>query len=109
MIGFWTFALIFMWALTGFYLVFQESFAPLVDYIEPYNEETFEPRQIDQVLVSLGRAHFGRVRGWRPDVTLGIKYLWVILGILPAVLAVTGALMWWTRVIRRPSRSAKRL
>jgi uncharacterized iron-regulated membrane protein len=107
MIGFWTFALIFMWALTGFYLVFQESFAPLVDYIEPLNEETFEPRRIDAVLVSLGRAHFGRVRGWPRDVTLGIKYLWVILGLAPAILAVTGGLMWWTRVIRK-SGSARR-
>ena len=104
-VGFWTFAFVFMWAVTGFYLVFQESFAPLVDYIEPVDEETFAPRRVDEILAWLGRLHFGRFRGLRAELTLSIKMLWVVLGVAPAMLAVTGGLMWWNRVVRRGRKS----
>ena len=29
------------------------------------------------------------------------EVLWTILGLAPALLAVTGALMWWNRVVRK--------
>jgi uncharacterized iron-regulated membrane protein len=29
-----------------------------------------------------------------------VKWLYVILGLVPAVLFVTGAIMWWNRVLR---------
>ena len=32
---------------------------------------------------------------------LGIRILWAVLGLLPAVLFVTGFVLWWTRVVRR--------
>jgi uncharacterized iron-regulated membrane protein len=105
-LGFWTFAFIFMWAFTGFYIVFQESFAPLVDWIEPYDEVTFEPRRIDEVLVWLPRLHFGRFRQLGPTLSLAVKYLWVVIGLVPALLFVTGGIMWWNRVIRRSGRAA---
>jgi len=41
------------------------------------------------------RLHFGRSFG------TGVEVLWVITGLAPCVLLVTGALMWWNRVIRR--------
>jgi len=43
----------------------------------------------------LVRLHFGRSFG------LLIKGLWVVLGLTPCGLFVTGALMWWNRVLRR--------
>lgn len=106
-IGFWTFALIFMWAVTGFYIVFQEWFAPIVDLIEPFDPESFEERRIDRVLAWLPRLHFGRFRGLRAELTLTFKILWVVLGIAPALLFITGGLMWWNRVIRRGARQSE--
>jgi uncharacterized iron-regulated membrane protein len=38
--------------------------------------------------------HFGNFAGWK------VKVLWIILGLAPPVLFVTGAIMWWNRVIR---------
>jgi uncharacterized iron-regulated membrane protein len=31
---------------------------------------------------------------------MGVRVTYVILGLLPAVLFVTGAIMWWKRVLR---------
>jgi uncharacterized iron-regulated membrane protein len=43
------------------------------------------------------RLHFGR---W-PSKTL--QAVWVIMGLVPAVMLVTGAFMWWHRVVRKRS------
>jgi len=33
--------------------------------------------------------------------------LWALLGFVPAIMFVTGAIMWWNRVVRkRPARNA---
>jgi uncharacterized iron-regulated membrane protein len=96
-----------MWAFTGFYIVFQESFTPLVDYFFPYNEQTFEPRAIDEVLLWLSRVHFGRFRQLPDQLTLALKIAWVIIGLAPAVLFMTGALMWFNRVVRGRRRQSR--
>ena len=93
-IGFWTFALVLMWAVTGASLAFPRLSASLVDYFEPVDEATAFPRWGDWLLGWFGRLHFGRFWG-RP-----LKVLWVVLGLLPPLLFVTGALMWWSRVVR---------
>lgn len=109
-VGFWTFAWVFMWAITGFYLVFQQWLAPIVDYIEPLDGLSFAPRRADEILAWLPRLHFGRFRGLRAEITLMIKVLWVVLGVAPAILFVTGGLLWWNRVIRtrRPANEPER-
>ena len=43
----------------------------------------------------LVRMHFGRYGG------MGVRVTYVIIGLLPAVMFVTGAVMWWNRVLRR--------
>lgn len=49
------------------------------------------------------RLHFGR---WRTIPWL--MALWSALGLVPAVMFVTGVIMWWNRVLRRrPSREAE--
>ncbi len=48
----------------------------------------------DAVLQWLSRLHFGRFGGWP------IKALWTVLGLIPLLLFITGALMWWNRVLR---------
>ena len=39
--------------------------------------------------------HFGRYGG------MGVRITYVIIGLLPAVMFVTGSIMWWNRVLRR--------
>jgi uncharacterized iron-regulated membrane protein len=33
-----------------------------------------------------------------------IRFLWLLLGLVPPLLAFTGVVMWWTRVVRSPMR-----
>jgi len=48
----------------------------------------------------LTRLHFGR---WYQLPWL--KALWAIVGLMPALMFVTGVIMWWQRVLRkRPVR-----
>ena len=61
--GFWTFAIVFMFAISGAYLVFQEWIQPIIDYMQPLNDSKPVPRTIDDILLWLPRLHFGRFRG----------------------------------------------
>ena len=106
MIGFWMMAFVLMWAFTGFYLGFQESFGEALDYFQPYDENVRGLRSGERLFRTFQRLHFGRNYG------TSVKWLWVVLGAAPAVLFVTGAIMWWNRVLRRwvaamiPSRAS---
>ncbi len=100
-VGIWTVLFILMWGLTGIYLTIPEPFNALADAIEPFDEETFEPRTVDNVLYWVARVHFGRFGGW------STKALWAAIGLLPPALFVTGFVMWWTRVIRPRSRAVR--
>ena len=91
--GFWTMLFIFMWAFTGIYLAFPEPFAAVVDYLEPFEEDNFDPRTGDQILYWFSYMHFGRFSG----VT---KVTWATIGLVPPVMFVTGVVMWWNRVVR---------
>ena len=93
-IGFWTFVFVFMWALSGVYLVFPHPFSALVDYLEPLDPKSFAPRPGDVALEWLAKLHFGRFAGVKT------KALWAFMGLIPPALFVTGALMWWNRVLR---------
>ncbi len=45
--------------------------------------------------------HFGNFGDWE------VKALWVVLGLAPPFLFVTGALMWWNRVLSREARASR--
>jgi uncharacterized iron-regulated membrane protein len=132
-IGFWSFALIFMWAITGVYLAFPLPFqkiinhySPLIQYALPTEADispaaaagiladevkTTTPAQTKSSNFGKGRRppirrsagdnfmrwiyylHFGNFAGWKTKVA------WVVLGLIPVVLFVTGAIMWWNRVL----------
>lgn len=84
-IGFWTFAIVFMWALTGAYLVFPKPFDKLI-----------APIPSAPLLTNVGflhAVHVGDFAGWP------VKALWLALGIAPPILFVTGFIMWWYRVL----------
>jgi uncharacterized iron-regulated membrane protein len=94
-VGFWTFLLVFMWALSGIYLAFPNPFQNLVDHFQPLDEsKPALTRSGDVMLQWLSRLHFGRFGGWP------IKALWTVLGLIPLILFITGAVMWWNRVLR---------
>lgn len=90
-LGFWTLAFIFMWALSGIYLAWPAPFNGLVDFFgaPPSRDLRFG----DEVLTWLARLHFGRFK-WLP-----LKIVWTVFGLIPVVLLITGALMWWNRVL----------
>ena len=93
-IGFWTFAFVLMWAVSGIYFAFPDPFQAAVDFFDPLDPLRRQPRSGDIMLAWLARLHFGRFAGWP------VKALWAVFGLVPPLLFVTGALMWWNRVIR---------
>ena len=94
-LGFWTLAFILLWGFTGIYLAFPAPFMATVDYLEPLDLETFEPRVGDTVLYWLASLHFGRFGGW------STKLVWATVGLVPVAMFDTGAVMWWNRVAKR--------
>jgi uncharacterized iron-regulated membrane protein len=92
-LGFWTFALIFMWAITGTYMIFPDPFIAVVDYLQPPSDEV-GIRLGDTVLEWFARLHIGRFSG------MTVKVVWGVAGLVPVALFVTGVIMWWNRKVR---------
>jgi uncharacterized iron-regulated membrane protein len=93
-LGFWTFAFLFMWAITGIYLSIPTTFNAAVDFLEPLHASSRSLRFGDKLLYWLAQAHFGRFAG------IPVKIIWTVIGLAPAALFVTGMLMWWKRVLK---------
>jgi uncharacterized iron-regulated membrane protein len=56
----------------------------------------------DQIIRAFFGLHFGNFAG------LGTRIVWATIGLTPPFLFVTGALMWWNRVLSRESRRLRR-
>ncbi len=93
LLGFWSLALLAIWAVTGIYFAFPEPFDALMNLFDSNKNDFVRPGEA--VLLALIRLHFGRFGG------LSVRVLWTVLGLLPAVLFVTGFTLWWRRVVRR--------
>jgi len=103
-IGFWLFLFMLMWGVSGWYLGMPE---PLTDLVERFSdpEGVYGERSGDIALTWLTRLHFGRWRdpGWGP----WLKATWAVIGVVPALMLVTGVIMWWNRKVRhRVARNA---
>jgi uncharacterized iron-regulated membrane protein len=107
-LGFWFFGFIVLWGVTGAYLGFPDVFARAFDYLQPFDESTPE-RTVDRIqycsptftsAVSAAAAFPGAAVGCAIPST---KATWAVAGLVPPVMFVTGALMWWNRVVR-PAR-----
>ena len=106
MLGFWSFAFAVVFGLSGIYLCFPEWFQDLADRLQPMNAAHPAQRFVDQVIYWLAYLHFGRINGigipcrgpGLCDQT--VKATWALFGLAPAALFVTGAIMWWNRVLR---------
>jgi uncharacterized iron-regulated membrane protein len=91
--GFWLFGFVFLWGISGAYLGIPEPFSRANEVLFglPEASETLG----DQILAWMTRLHFGRWRnGW-------LQAVWAAVGLVPALLFVTGVVMWWNRVISK--------
>jgi uncharacterized iron-regulated membrane protein len=110
MIGFWSLGLILLFAVSGAYLCAPELFQSVADRIEPLTDANARTRTIDQVIYWLAYLHFGRINGIGipcrgPGLCdMATKLTWAVVGLAPAGMFVTGAAMWWNRVVRRKLR-----
>lgn len=127
-VGIWSLAFVLIWGVTGTYVVYPIPFERAVNRVAPLDfyrfdlpeesakaDESPAPailtvippapgggrffRQIhrsrgDKIVRWFTLLHFGTFGGWP------VKALWVLFGLAPAVLFVTGYLMWWNRVLR---------
>ena len=89
-LGFWFFLFVLLWGISGMYFAFPEAFNFLLA-LGPADRFT------DSALLLLSNLHFGRF-GWF------IQAIWVVFGLVPAILAFTGVFICCRRVIfKRPS------
>ena len=81
-VGFWCLLLVLIWGVSGICLCFPGTLNSVLSY---------------RLRLWITRLHFGQFNG----VT---EVLWTLLGLAPAILAVTGALMWWNRFLSKKLR-----
>jgi uncharacterized iron-regulated membrane protein len=107
MMGFWTLVFILLFAVSGAYLGNPQLFQDLADRIEPITDANSRSRLVDQVIYWLAYLHFGRINGIGiPCSGPGLcdqatKAIWAFFGLAPAGMVVTGAVIWWNRVVRK--------
>jgi uncharacterized iron-regulated membrane protein len=107
MIGFWSFGFLVVFGISGMYLGNPQPFQDLADRIQPVTAANAGVRTVDQIIYWLAYLHFGRVNGIGiPCSGPGLcdsttKFIWAAFGLAPAAMFLTGAVMWWNRVVRR--------
>jgi len=84
-VGFWCSSFVLVWGLSGICFCFPGVLNHFVG---------------GQFLFWITQLHFGRF-AWFTQA------LWTLLGLVPATLFATGALMWWNRVARKKLRQLK--
>ena len=113
MIGFWSFAFTLIFGASGLYLAFPDAFQNFADRLQPPTAANAGFRIVDRVIYWLAYLHFGRICGIAiPCHGPGLcdqsfKAIWALFGIAPAVMFVTGAILWWNRVLRPRLRAAR--
>lgn len=105
MLGIWTIVFVLLFAACGFYLGNPGPFADLADWLQPPTPANTGIR-FDRVIYWLAYLHFGRSNGIGiPCKGPGLcdqttKALWATFGPAPAAMFLTGAFLWWNRVLR---------
>jgi uncharacterized iron-regulated membrane protein len=112
--GFWSLGFTLVFAISGVYLAYPELFQDLADRLEPLTAANAGVRIGDRVMYWVAILHFGRINGLGfPCSGPGLcdqttKAIWAVFGIAPAAMFVTGAIMWWNRVLGPRLASARR-
>lgn len=97
-LGIWTLVPLLIWAFTGAYFVFPGPVEHTLDFLD--DDPTDFERPGEAALLLLVKLHFGRFGG------VSGRLLWIALGLLPAVLFVTGFIPWWARILSARRRAA---
>ncbi|MDA1184988.1 MAG: PepSY-associated TM helix domain-containing protein [Acidobacteria bacterium] len=104
-LGVWFLGFVLLWGVTGAYLSFPQVFYSVADYLEPMDYTTGADRVADEVLYWLAYGHFGRfqrrIPGCGDGCDLALKAAWAGAALVPPAMFITGAIMWWNRVLRR--------
>jgi uncharacterized iron-regulated membrane protein len=106
MIGFWSLGFTLVFAVSGVYLAIPQPIQDLADRLEPLTAANAGVRIGDRAIYWLAILHFGRILGIGfPCSGPGLcdqttKAIWALFGLAPAAMFVTGAIMWWNRVLR---------
>jgi uncharacterized iron-regulated membrane protein len=85
-VGFWGFPFLLMWGVSGFYFSFPNIVNAVLGFFDPRDRFT------DKVLFWLSILHFGRFG-------MFAEALWTLLGLMPALLSITGVFLCCRRVI----------
>jgi len=85
-LGFWCFLFVLMWGISGLYFAFPRLYNVLFGVLAPGDSFT------DDTLLWLSNLHFGMFNRFS-------KALWVLLGLAPAALSVTGVFLCCRRMI----------
>lgn len=96
-LGFWSLLLLFIWGITAIYFAFPQPFDFIINAMDSDLEDFDRP---DSWLLFLIDMHFGRFRGSWPV----LPYIWVVLGLLPAFMYISGFIVWYRRVIKKYQR-----
>jgi uncharacterized iron-regulated membrane protein len=114
MIGFWSLGFVLVFGVSGVYLAFPDLFQDFADRLEPLTPANAGSRIGDQIIYWLAYLHFGRIKGIGiPCSGPGLcdqttKAIWALFGLAPAAMFVTGAMLWWNRVLRPRLANARR-
>jgi uncharacterized iron-regulated membrane protein len=92
-LGFWSLLLMFAWGITAVYFAWPGLFDWLIDWLD---DDVYDFERPDGFLLFLIDLHFGRFRG-----LMWANILWIFLGLLPAVMFITGFILWYKRVVKR--------
>lgn len=99
---------IFFISVTGSVLVYRNELyvAAAPEQIASQSSESSVQDNDEATGVWLAYSHFGRINGIGIPCTgpglcdQTIKAIWAVFGLAPAAMFVTGAIMWWDRVLR---------
>jgi uncharacterized iron-regulated membrane protein len=99
-LGFWLFLFMAMWGVSGWYLSMPDPLTNLAERFSDPNGPYGEGPGYT-ALEWLTRLHFGRWARNYPAWGPWLQAVWAAIGVVPAVMTVTGLIMWWNRVVRR--------
>jgi len=98
-VGFWALLLMVAWGVSGFQLGFPRQTALIMSW---FGGEPGQLRPGGNGMLRLFREiHFARPGGQNAFA----RWAWIAAGFLPAIMFVSGVIVWWRRVVRRAFRT----